>query len=311
MAAIVVQNLARHFGEIVAVTDLSFEVERGEIFGCLGHNGAGKTTTVRLMNGVLRPTQGTLLILGLDPARDGGDLRRRTGVLTEAPALDDRLTARENLTVYAHLYETPADSVPARVGELLVDFGLAERSDDKVGGFSKGMKQRLALARALIHHPELVFLDEPTAGLDPMAARDVHNLILRLRDEGKTIFLCTHNLVEAQSLCDRVAVLEHGALLALGTIADLSQRVEGKLELEVEVDLGDMDPALRFISNFAGSQNARSERGVIVCDLGSREDIPALIHGLAQSGARVYRVSPQEPSLEDIYFGLHGEDGAR
>ena len=215
---------------------LSLEVHAGEVFGLLGHNGAGKTTTVRLLNGVLTPYGGKARVLGLDPVKDGLALRHRTGVLTEDPALDERLTARENFSYYADLYGVPRSRVPERVEELLREFGLADRADEPVGGYSKGMKQRLALARALLHEPELLFLDEPTAGLDPVAAREVHGLIRELsRVKGRTVVLCTHNLIEAQRLCHRVAVLERGTLMALGTPEELIRGLDQELQVEVEL----------------------------------------------------------------------------
>src|SRR5690349_4450916 len=155
-------SLSRRFGEKNAVDELTLEVQAGEIFGFLGHNGAGKTTTVRLLNGVLEPTTGHAKVLGLDPQTDGPALRARTGVLTETPSLDERLTARENLSFYSELYNVPRGQVVDRVDSLLAEFELTERADEKVGGYSKGMKQRLALARALLHKPEVLFLDEPT-----------------------------------------------------------------------------------------------------------------------------------------------------
>ncbi|MCB0003546.1 MAG: ABC transporter ATP-binding protein, partial [Anaerolineae bacterium] len=223
---IVASDLGRRFGETVAVSQLELTVQAGEVFGFLGHNGAGKTTTIRMLNGILTPTTGSARVLGLDPMVDGTQLRSRTGVLTETPSLDERLTGRDNLTIYADLYRVPKDEVQARVDELLTGFDLIDRADDKAGGYSKGMKQRLALARTLLHKPEILFLDEPTSGLDPVAARQVHEMILQTtRQQGHTVFLCTHNLVEAQRLCDRVGVMEHGKLVALGSPRDLARQL--------------------------------------------------------------------------------------
>jgi ABC-2 type transport system ATP-binding protein len=297
-------EITRRFGDVEALRGLTFSVQRGEVFGCLGHNGAGKTTSVRIMNGVLTPTTGSLTVLGRDPVTDGSELRQRTGVLTETPSLDERLSARENLTVYANLYAVPEPEVPGRVEALLGQFGLLERADDKTGGYSKGMKQRLALARALIHQPELLFLDEPTAGLDPMVAREVHELILELRNEGRTIFLCTHNLIEAQRLCDRIAVLRHGKLVGLGTVAELSHQVGGDQSLEIEVAPHDVEPALAVLKPLLGDK-VGVERGFVVCRQVARQSIPPLIAALSQAGIGLYRVSPEEASLEQVYFGLH------
>lgn len=223
MNLITVEDLTKRFGALTAVDELSFAVAEGEVFGLLGHNGAGKTTTVRLLNGLLMSDNGRSSVLGFDPSRQGATLRKRTGVLTETPALDERLTARENLAIYADLFGVPPGDCKQRMTSLLETFGLSARADDRVGSYSNGMKQRLALA--LLHEPTVLFLDEPTAGLDPVAARGVHELIELFTSAGRAVLLCTHNLDEAQRLCDRVAILEQGHLLALGTPEELASRV--------------------------------------------------------------------------------------
>ncbi len=308
---ITTHKLVRCFGDLTAVNELTFEVAHGEVFGFLGHNGAGKTTTIRLLNGVLIPNGGEARVLGYDPLKDGSTLRRRTGILTENPSLDERLTARENLRVYADLYGVPEANVSRRIGDLLGMFELEERADERVGGYSKGMKQRLALARALLHEPELLFLDEPTSGLDPVAARDVHNLITRLsREEGRTIFLCTHNLAEAQKLCHRVAVLEHGRVLALGTPTELAQKLGHRLGLEVVVELEDVPAALEVLRGMPKLSQVSHFGDMITISGAARSMIPNMLSGLVGAGIRVYRVTPQETSLEDVYFALHSEDNA-
>jgi ABC-2 type transport system ATP-binding protein len=303
-------NLTRRFDEVTAVDDLSLTVGAGEVFGCLGHNGAGKTTTVRLLNGVLAPSDGAARVLDMSPSEEGATLRRRTGVLTETPSLDERLTGRENLTIYADLFGVPPTQVDGRVRDLLEMFELSDRADEKVSGYSKGMKQRLALARALLHEPELLFLDEPTSGLDPVATRDVHQMITRLsREEGRTVFLCTHNLNEAQQLCDRVGVMEHGRLLALGAPADLAAQVQKSLRLEIEVEESSRDTALEIIRRRNGLQPETGPDsgldGVITVTGAHREQIPDLLADLVAAGVRLYRANPQEPSLSDVYFALH------
>jgi len=305
--AIVAEGLVRRFGEVTAVDGLSLEIHAGEVFGLLGHNGAGKTTTVRLLNGVLAPHGGSALVLGLDPTKDGPALRRRTGVLTENPALDERLTARENLSYYADLYGVPRSRVPERVEELLRELG---RADEPVGGYSKGMKQRLALARALLHEPVLLFLDEPTAGLDPVAAREVHGLIRELsRVEGRTVVLCTHNLIEAQRLCHRVAVLERGKLVALGMPEELIRGLDRELRVEVELLPGD-EAAVEALQSLPGVQEVTEERhGLLRVKVTSRRVIPEIAATVVGAGGRLFRLSPQEPTLEDVYFALHGEKG--
>lgn len=295
-------RLSRRFGEILALDGLELEVAAGEVFGFLGHNGAGKTTTVRLLNGVLEPTSGQAVVLGLSPARDGPALRRRTGVLTETPAVDERLSARENLEIYARLYGLGPAQARARAAQLLEQFGLAGRADERVGGYSKGMKQRLALARVLLHEPELIFLDEPTSGLDPVAAREVHELIRGLQAAGRTVFLTTHNLAEAQLLCHRVAVLERGRLRAIGTPEELAGRLGG-VRLVLEVTPATLPAALSLLP-----KAERRENGSLSVPGVRREEVPALVSRLAAGGVGLYRVSLEEPSLEDVYFALHAEE---
>ncbi len=304
---IVTDGLTRRFGEAVAVDGLTLEVYPGEVFGFLGHNGAGKTTTVRLLNGVLTPSAGQTRILGLDPMADGPALRRQTGVLTETPSLDERLSARLNLSLYADLYGVPKAAVKTRVDELLAAFDLAERADDKVGEYSKGMKQRLALARTVIHEPTLLFLDEPTAALDPVAARQVHEMILSTAREGRTVFINTHNLVEAQRLCDRVGVMEHGRLVAIGAPHDLARRLVRNVSVEFELAPGSTAQALQALQGAPGAASQGQRNGTIVVGGAEREAIPDLISLLVNSGVRIYQVMPQEPTLEDVYFALHSD----
>ena len=308
-AVIQISSLSRRFGEKNAVDGLTLEVRAGEIFGFLGHNGAGKTTTVRLLNGVLEPTSGQASVLGLDPQAEGPALRARTGVLTETPSLDERLTARDNLSFYADLYNVPSRDAPGRVNALLTEFELADRADEKVGGYSKGMKQRLAPARALLHRPEMLFLDEPTAALDPVASRHVHTLVESLaRREGCTVFLCTHNLVEAQKLCDRVAVMEQGHLVALGTPSELAHQYVKRLDVDLEVDPLQIEMTLQTLQQLPQLviRPPRREKDILTITLSGWEAIPELLSILVQKGLRIYRLSPQEADLEEVYFALHG-----
>ncbi len=303
-AVITTHGLTRKFGEKIAVDGLTLEVQAGEVFGFLGHNGAGKTTTVRLLNGVLAAQSGTAEVLGLSPAKDGPALRRRTGVLTETPSVDERLTARDNLRIYADIYGVPREQIRQHVDDILAMFELSDRANDKVGGYSKGMKQRLALARALIHKPDLLFLDEPTSGLDPVAAKQVRDLIGHLsRDEGHTVFICTHNLTEAQRICDRVGVMEQGKLLAIGTPSELARQLGGRAGLEIEIAPDQVEQARGILHGLA--LDSTVEHDLLNIPGVDRESTPKVLSTLATAGISIYRAAPAEPSLEDIYFAIH------
>ncbi len=301
-------NLSRHFGNLTAVAQVTLTVERGEVFGLLGSNGAGKTTLIRLLNGLLRLSDGSAHVLDYDPVSQGHELRRHTGVLTETPSLYENLTARDNLIFFGTLYGVPASDLPARVDEILDLFGLRERAADRAGQFSKGMKQRLALARTLVHQPELLFLDEPTAALDPEASRQVTDLIARLSHEsGRTVFLCTHNLDEAQRLCDRVAVINKGKLLAVGAPAQLAR----DLFKGVWVDIGLSTPPNDAIG--AGLQTLPGVLGLtldghsLAIQVSQQDVIPAVVAKVVELGGAIMRVSPREHSLEEIYFKVQEE----
>lgn len=230
-------------------------------------------------------------------------------MLTETPSLEERLTAVENLSIFADLYGLPKQKVAGRVSELLELFGLGGRAGDKVGGYSRGMKQRLALARALLHDPEMIFLDEPTSGLDPVSTRSVHDLIVRLsREEGRTVFLTTHNLAEAQKLCSRVAVLEQGRVIALGTPAELAGQVVKTRSLELEVDPDQVQKAVSLLKSMNGVRELQVEGSRLTVSGPNRTAIPDIIARLSSAGIRIYRVIPEEPSLEDVYFALHNRE---
>jgi ABC-2 type transport system ATP-binding protein len=308
--AIVLDHVVHRYGDTVALRDLSLTVEEGEVFSLLGHNGAGKTTTVRIINGLLEPVSGTVRVFGLSPTADGSTVRRRTAVLTESPTLDDRLTARETLRAFGEMYDVPSDSIETRTESLLAEFGIAERGTDRVGGFSRGMKQRLSLARALVHDPDLLFLDEPTAGLDPAATQQLHQTVRQMaRTRGRTVVLCTHNLIEAQALSDRVAVLGGGSLLALGTPTELARRMSPRLEVSIEIDPARHADAVALLGALDGLTVSSERGGVIRVGGIPRERIPDVASRLVSAGIPLYRLEPHEPSLTDAYFALQGSAG--
>jgi len=221
---ILCENLTRDFGQLRAVDGLSLSVPRGKVFALLGANGAGKTTTIHLLLGILTPTAGRAEVFGLDPRRDGDKVRAQCGVMLEHHGLYERLSGADNLEFYGRIAHLPAAARPARIREVLEHFGPWERRHERVGTWSRGMKQKLAIARAILHRPPLVFLDEPTAGLDPEAVVELRADIAALARDGTTIFLNTHNLTDAEKLADLVGVMRAGRLLALGTPAELGGR---------------------------------------------------------------------------------------
>jgi ABC-2 type transport system ATP-binding protein len=303
--AISLAGLTRRFGSELAVDDLTFDVEPGEVVALLGPNGAGKTTTVRMLNGVLRPDAGSARVLGLDPAVDGDGVRRRTGVLTENAGLDDRLTALENLVLYARIRGLDAEDAGRTGRELLERFGMGERAGALVQGFSTGQRRRVALARALLHDPEVLFLDEPTSGLDPEATRSVVTLIASLaREHGRTVVLCTHFLGEAGQLSDRMAVLERGRLLAFGRPAELGESLWPGLAVDVDL-AAPADPAI--VAALAGVDGVVSVEpspvGARVRVTG-RDRVPAVVAALVAREVEVFGAVPRPPTLEDVYFGL-------
>lgn len=296
-------GVSRAFGDVCALDDVTFSVNQGEVVGLLGHNGAGKTTTVRLLMGILAPDDGQIMVHGLDPLADGPTVRRRTGVVSAIPAVDDRLTAWQNLQFVADVFGVDRTAAAERASVLLDRFGLLDRANERVGGYSSGMRQRLALARALLHEPSLLVLDEPTAALDPIASRGVRDLLAHLaREEDRSVLLCSHNLVEVQRLCDRVVVLEHGRVIAAGTPASLADELGiGRVRFDIELD--DRGRAERLLAA-VGRPYTRDGNSLVVARTAGL-DVPALIAEFVRADVRLHAVVPEAASLEDVYFALH------
>jgi ABC-2 type transport system ATP-binding protein len=294
------ENLTKVFGKVVAVEDLTLTVPEGQVFGFLGPNGAGKTTTVRMLTSLIGPTAGTATISGYKLGLQDKEIRRSVGILTETPGMYDNLSAEYNLRIYAELYEVK--DVKGQVDKYLKMLGLFDRRQDSAGTFSKGMKQKLAIARALLHEPEIIFLDEPTAGLDPEAARLVRDFIEDLKKQGRTIFLCTHNLDEADHLCDRVGVFKT-RLLVTDTPANLRSSVFGRrvvFHLRVLDDnLAKIVRALPFV------REAKAVDNKLVVNLENPEtQNPEIVRALVGAGAEIQFVGELRHSLEEVYLQL-------
>ncbi len=302
MHAIETCDLTRAFGKRVAVESLTFTAPRGAVFGFLGPNGAGKTTTVRMLAALIAPTSGSAVVAGYRLGAEDQAIRHNVGLLTESPGLYERLSARQNLIFFARLYDLDAARAEAQTERYLHMLGLWDRRDDPVGSFSKGMRQKLAIARALLHEPAIIFLDEPTAGLDPEAARTVREFIKELRAEGRTIFLTTHNLPEADELCDTIAVFRT-RLLRIGAPDTLRAELFGNgTRIRVAGDATlflDVVRALPFVHAAVAGGDALT----ISLD-NPDEQNPLLVQALIGAGAAIRYVEPREHSLEDVYLRL-------
>jgi len=286
--------------ELVAVDDLSLEVERGEVFGFLGPNGAGKTTTVRMLTGLIRPTSGSAQVAGFELGNQDTEIRRNVGILTESPGMYERLSAEKNLTIFANLYDVP--DIDKSVNKYLSMLGLWDRRHDAVGSFSKGMRQKLAVARALIHEPQILFLDEPTSGLDPEAAKTVRDFVEELKTEGRTIFMTTHNLDEAERLCDRVGIFQQ-RLLTLDSPANLRDKMYGR---RVVFHLRELEPAwVQLVANIPGTGEVETVDNKLVVSLNDPEETnPEIVNALVESGAKIQFVGEIRHSLEQIYLEM-------
>jgi ABC-2 type transport system ATP-binding protein len=284
--------------EVPAVLGLTLSIQKGEVFGFLGPNGAGKTTTVRMLTSLIGPTSGQAWVNGFSIREEGQDIRRSVGILTENPGLYKGLSALKNLTIYANLYDV--EDVSGQVAKYLQMLGLWNRRDDPVGGFSKGMRQKLAIARALLHEPKVLFLDEPTSALDPEAARLVRSFIAELGSQGRTIFMCTHNLEEADHLCDRIGIFR-SHLIEIDTPEALRRKYFGR---QVVFHLRTAEHSwLAGIKALEGVQAVQLIDQKLVVDLQDPEKLnPQIIRILVKAGADIQFVGELRHSLEDIYL---------
>jgi ABC-2 type transport system ATP-binding protein len=296
--------------EVEAVRGVTFDVAEGELFGLLGPNGAGKTTTIKMLITLLIPTSGSASVLGFDVVKDARKVRERIGyVFGGDRGLYDRLSGLDNLRYFAELYAVPPREQRPRIDELLEMVGLKGREGERVEGYSRGMRQRLHIARGLLHDPPVVFLDEPTIGVDPVGARELRKTIASLTQAGKTVLLTTHYMFEADQLCDRIAVITRGEIVAEGTPSELKALVSEGRVLEIEV-FGVEDGAVERVRGVEGVRalnvEDRDQAQVLVIQTDERDVTSAVLGELA--GAQVGRVSAREPSLEDAYVQLVSED---
>lgn len=295
MDAVVLKNLSKTYPNgKKAVSGIDFSLKQGEIFGFLGPNGAGKTTTVKLLTGMLTPSEGECRVLGLNPAETPEKVHDLSGVVTEHAQMYNNMTGKQNLVFYGSVFGITKAEAEKRAGSLLEQLDLEEAGDQKLSTYSTGMRQRLSLARALIHRPRILFLDEPTSGLDPESAQNVNQLIRKLAEDKKiTIFLCTHQLRYAQEICTRYGLMDQGKLLAAGTLGELRQRIDSGTILEICA--AHMPEGLGFQKAGEMLYENRIHRD---------SEIPVLVRQIVTGGGDIYSVKVRKPSLEDIYFSL-------
>ena len=307
MNAVVTEDITKRFGDLTAVDKVNLSIESREIFGLIGPNGAGKTTLVRMLTTVIPPTDGTALIAGFDIRKDADGVRRSIGVVSQASTLDVELTAWENMNIYAKYYDVPAEIRKERIRELLGIVGLSDRANFTVGSYSGGMKRRLELVRSLIHQPKVLFLDEPTTGLDPQARSAVLEYLRSLHKiHDITIVLTTHYLEEAETLCDRIAVVDYGKVVALGTATELKRNAMGGDVVEAEV-AALPNEALETLktSKFALDVKTRESTLTVLVRNGA-EAVPKIVELVNANGGKIRTITLRAPTLDDVFLHYTG-----
>jgi len=300
-------------GGFQALGEISLTIQRGELFALLGPNGAGKTTLISIICGIVNASTGSVRVGDFDIVADFRKARQMIGLVPQELHIDMFETVQDTVRFSRGLFGLPPNE--AHIEKVLKDLSLWDKRKSKLMTLSGGMKRRVMIAKALAHEPELLFLDEPTSGLDPVSTRQVHDMVRRISQEGHTVFMCTHNLTEAQRLCHRVAVLEHGRMVAVGTPEELARQLGTGERVEIEVERAQIQAARAELRQLEGVQDVKlsdeNNGARLIVSLDGRERIPQMLAHLVQQGVRVYRLSPLEASLEDIYFALHDDRQGR
>jgi linearmycin/streptolysin S transport system ATP-binding protein len=306
MAAIEVLDLHKSFGETQAVQGVSFSVMQGEIFSLLGPNGAGKTTTISMLSCLLRPDKGDARVMGHSISTDAMGVKSVLGVVPQEIALYEDLSARENLTFWGKMYGLRGPALKSRVGEVLDVIGLRDRANERVGKYSGGMKRRVNIGLALLHKPKVIYMDEPTVGIDPQSRRNILDSVVALKDQGMTVLYTTHYMEEAQELSDHIAIMDHGKMMACGTHAELVKLVgqQTRIDLTVNANAGNVMAEWRTIQ---GVEHVSAEDGLITVLVDdSNLVLPHLFEAVARQSARITSVDIQEPNLEAVFLHLTG-----
>ncbi|MDD5163873.1 MAG: ATP-binding cassette domain-containing protein [Candidatus ainarchaeum sp.] len=305
MSAIEVISLTKKFGAFTAVDSISFSVEEGELFGFLGPNGAGKSTTAYILTTLLKPTSGTAKINGIDILQSPEKVRKSIGIVFQDQTLDNRLSAYDNLNIHGMLYNMPAAARKKRIKEVLELVELSEWENKLVKTFSGGMRRRLEIARGLLHTPKILFLDEPTLGLDAHTRRHMWTYIKKLKEQGITIVLSTHYLEEADALCDRIAIIDHGKIIALDTPQNLKKLVGGQV---LSIKSQDNEKMLGLVNSKNLGANARILNGSVSFEVkNGSEAIPGIVNAAEKAGIKIESIELHVPSLEDVFIKLTGE----
>jgi len=309
MHAIEVQSLSKSFGDLHAVCSVSFNVAPGEIFSLLGPNGAGKTTTISMLSCLLRPDDGEALVLGHSIQNDPAGVKKALGVVPQEIALYEDLTARENLTFWGKMYGLRGAALKQRVAEALELIGLEGRANDRVEKYSGGMKRRVNIAVALLHKPQVIYMDEPTVGIDPQSRRNILDSVLNLKNQGMTVLYTTHYMEEAEELSDHVAIMDHGELIACGTQSELVALVgeKDRLSLAFVIPPADPGPALSACQELPGVEQAHMDEGRLsLLAQDGAQALPALFEALSRLDLRLQSVEIHEPNLETVFLHLTG-----
>lgn len=309
--AIEISHLRKLFGDFPAIDDVSFVVKKGEIFGLLGPNGAGKSTIIRMLCTLTRPTKGTATIAGYDVVKQAGKVRQHIGLVSEKMIMYEQLTARENLKLFGKLFNLPNDSLNKRIDELLRFVRMEKWADQRISTFSTGMKQRINVIRALVNQPEILFLDEPTLGLDPQSTAEIRELTKRINQEqGTTIILTTHIMFEAEALCKRIGIIDHGNIVALDTPANLKKLISGTDVSTFEIEIANLEPRMmNAVQSLPLVKSLVQEDPTHLLVRTTGDDaFDSIVDSLRKNGAKVRMVKNLEPSLEDVFLHLTGRE---
>ena len=302
-----VTNLTKKYGELVAVNNVSFEVKEGEIFGLLGPNGAGKTTLISMLCTILRPTSGTARVNGFDIVKEEDKVRKSIGIVFQDSSLDNRLTGMENIELHASLYGVPKNERKKRIKEVLELVGLEDKANILVRNYSGGMKRRLEIARALIHYPKVLFLDEPTIGLDPQTRVNIWEYIVKLaKRENITIFLTTHYMEEADFLCNRVAIIDEGKIIAIDSPENLKRKIGGDALI---IEAGEKEKIKQVVSKLSFVKRVSEVDGKIYVNIeNSEENLPSVFEALRNNNIKIKSISVRKPSLNDVFIHYTGKE---